>query len=142
MFNQHIIIKAGLSWRLHLVARHAICPEGTCRFSIGRPQHLTHQRQLWWTIVVSHCEPPSMFQRILAKAFLSVSPSIYVVFQSLVATDLCGVVGSTYYNKTLSFAPSELSTSRGLVFLNSYDPWIYPPTSYAWSAFNYDELSK
>ena len=43
---------------------------------------------------------------IPADSDFSVSPSIYVVFQSLVATDLCGAVGKTYYNTTLSFAPS------------------------------------
>ncbi len=80
---------------------------------------------------------------IPADSDFSVSPSIYVVFQSLVATDLCGAVGKTYYNTTLSFAPSELSTSQGAVFLNSEEPWVGgPPSTYVWSAFDYADMSK
>ena len=39
------------------------------------------------------------------------SPSIYVAFQSLYATDLCGTVdGAVYSTTTLGFDPGELST--------------------------------
>ena len=41
----------------------------------------------------------------------SVSPSVYIAFQSLGATDLCGRVGKTHDNTTLSFGQHELSTS-------------------------------
>lgn len=41
----------------------------------------------------------------------STSPSIYVAFQSLHATDLCGQVGKKYNSTTLAFHPGELSTA-------------------------------
>lgn len=44
--------------------------------------------------------------------FGSVSPSVYVVFESIAATNLCGEVGTTIINKTLAFDPDELSTQR------------------------------
>lgn len=42
----------------------------------------------------------------------SVSPSIYVVFESIAAANLCGEVGTTIINKTLAFDPEDLSTQR------------------------------
>ena len=69
----------------------------------------------------------------------SVSPSVYVVCESLVATDLCGPVGETYHNRTLSFGSSELSTSQDVVFL---DEPLYPPEEYIWTAFNYEDMAK
>lgn len=44
---------------------------------------------------------------------VSVSPSIYVAFESLRAKDLCGPVGPTFSATTLAFDPTALSTSTG-----------------------------
>jgi hypothetical protein len=52
----------------------------------------------------------------------SVSPSIYVAFQSLYASNLCGDVGPRYDRTTLAFAPGELSTSNGLSVSNGAWP--------------------
>jgi hypothetical protein len=41
----------------------------------------------------------------------SVSPSVYAVFTGLSAVNLCGTIGPTIALTTLSFGPSELSTS-------------------------------
>lgn len=40
----------------------------------------------------------------------SISPSIYVGFRTIGAYDLCGPVGGRLVNKTVAFAPGELST--------------------------------
>ena len=42
----------------------------------------------------------------------SVSPSVYVVFESIAANNLCGEVGTKIINKTLAFNPTDLSTQR------------------------------
>jgi len=52
----------------------------------------------------------------------SVSPSIYVAFESIHASDLCGDVGPQYPATTLAFAPGELSTSKAYHVLSSL-PW-------------------
>jgi hypothetical protein len=44
--------------------------------------------------------------------FGSVSPSVYVVFESIAATNLCGEVGTSTRNKTITFDPEALSTQR------------------------------
>lgn len=76
----------------------------------------------------------------------STSPSVYVVFSSLGATDLCGDVGSTVYNTTLSFGQHELSTSMGDDFSADFHPqtWLIggPVTSFAWTAFDYVDLNQ
>lgn len=69
----------------------------------------------------------------------SVSPSVYVIFESLVATDLCGPVGETHYNRTVSFGPSELSTSQGGSYISGT---LWPHSEYIWTAFNYEDLTK
>ncbi|KAF2681583.1 hypothetical protein K458DRAFT_433400 [Lentithecium fluviatile CBS 122367] len=44
------------------------------------------------------------------KGFTFVSPSIYIGFTSLGATDMCGEVGTPLYNTTLAFDPTEVSS--------------------------------
>ncbi|OCL12200.1 hypothetical protein AOQ84DRAFT_161651 [Glonium stellatum] len=44
------------------------------------------------------------------SGFTFTSPSVYIAFTSLGATDLCGIVGDTYYNTTIAFNPDEIST--------------------------------
>lgn len=70
----------------------------------------------------------------------SVSPSVYVVFSSLAASDLCGPVGKTYQGKTMAFGESELSTSLGTI-ADPFNVINYPPETYAWTAFNYGDLT-
>lgn len=73
--------------------------------------------------------------------FGSVSPSIYAVFESLGATDLCGQKGSIYLNKTLAFDPTELSTGRYMWaasddYMNKY---ACSGMSDKWQSFNYKD---
>lgn len=103
----------------------------TCYLSGGNVQV-----QFWPT----PAPKPNVTAVVDKSGFTFVSPSVYVVFESLVATDLCGPVGKTYFNTTLSFAQSELSTSQGVVFLEP--PQVYPPTEYTWTAFNYREMTQ
>lgn len=48
--------------------------------------------------------------------FTFTSPSIYVAFHSLSASDSCGYVGKTYVSTMLTFAPGELSTVQGPLY--------------------------
>ncbi len=45
----------------------------------------------------------------------STSPLIYVAFQSMVAHDYCGPVGSSYTMTTLSFPPNQLMTGASVI---------------------------
>ena len=57
---------------------------------------------------------PSRRQKLI---FNSVSPSIYVAFNSLYATNLCGTVGTEVNEATtIAFAPSGLSTATDYTF--------------------------
>ena len=51
-----------------------------------------------------------------ADGFTFVSPSIYVIFPVISATNECGQLGHVYTSLTESFAPGELSTVDGLSF--------------------------
>ncbi|KAF2205702.1 hypothetical protein GQ43DRAFT_270540 [Delitschia confertaspora ATCC 74209] len=44
------------------------------------------------------------------SGFTFTSPSVYIGFTSLGATDLCGAVGTVLYNTTVGFDPGELSS--------------------------------
>ena len=61
-----------------------------------------------------------------------------MVFKSLGAYDACSRVGKIYQSQTFSFASAELSTSRGV-----HDEFgiLHYPYSYAWTAFNYAEIT-
>jgi hypothetical protein len=84
-----------------------------------------------------------------AANYTFVSPSVYVVFESIAATNLCGEVGSTIINKTLAFDPDELSTQRNFFAAttgsidndNFYLDEDYcthaTPIPGAWSTFDY-----
>ena len=58
------------------------------------------------------------------EGFTFTSPSVYVVFPTISATDSCGKVGSVHTSTTLAFAPGKLSTAAlgksGLVY-SSFD---------------------
>lgn len=63
---------------------------------------------------------------------LSISPSVYVAWQSLAAHDLCGTVGSDFVSvTTLGFDRDELSTVR----------FGYNEGVYITAPLNYDELA-
>lgn len=72
-----------------------------------------------------------MLSDVINNTPYSVSPSVYVVFNSLIAYDNCGVVGSLQPNFTTSFGPSELSTVSGDI----------QSTAYYTLPFNYADLS-
>lgn len=48
----------------------------------------------------------------------STSPSIYVAFQSLLASNYCGPVGSSYVMTTLAFEPNQLMTGAQLTVIS------------------------
>ena len=51
------------------------------------------------------------------------SPSIYVAFTDLKASDLCGYRGiGTIHSTLLAFTPGELSTVQGAIFTPVYNP--------------------
>jgi len=57
----------------------------------------------------------------------STSPSVYIAFQTLEATNYCGQVGSVHRSTTIAFSPNDISTARDY----SWDTAEYsdhPPT--------------
>ena len=48
----------------------------------------------------------------MALTFKSISPSVYVAFGSIQATNLCGVKGSAVYSTTVALDADQLSTQR------------------------------
>lgn len=46
----------------------------------------------------------------------STSPSVYVAFQSVQASNFCGNIGLRNNAPTLAFKPGELSTSEGFFY--------------------------
>lgn len=58
------------------------------------------------------------------------SPSVYLQFGALFATDLCGNVGTSYSAPpVMSFAPGELSTAMAYEYVQEYsfDPYVPNP---------------
>lgn len=47
---------------------------------------------------------------VAANGFVFTSPSVYMAFSSLYATNLCGTVGSAWSSTTIGFHPTEIST--------------------------------
>jgi hypothetical protein len=73
----------------------------------------------------------------------SISPSVYVAFQSLQAIDICGHVGTLLPETTIAFLPNELSTSQSLFSVDTEpgEPTEPPYESpYVWSQFNFEDL--
>lgn len=60
----------------------------------------------------THCKLPPQHLNVVPELTKdsSTSPSIYVDFYSLSATDSCGLLGPVITSTLLSFAPGELST--------------------------------
>ena len=65
----------------------------------------------------------------------SQSPSVVVVFPSVIASDGCKQVGSTYADLTASFDPSQLSTMRpdGTSQLFNFADLPCPPPGVQWN---------
>lgn len=90
---------------------------------------------------LSYWPTPAPTQAVTALAndvgFTFVSPSVYAVFRSLAAYDLCGYIGQTFENKTLSFGPTELSTSPAIHAVGV----LFYQYLYNWTSFNYADVT-
>ncbi|MCJ1393764.1 hypothetical protein MMC18_006640 [Xylographa bjoerkii] len=85
---------------------------------------------------------PPVTSLVNSAGFTFVSPSVYVAFEQLNATDLCGQVGQNHYQTTLAFPPDGLSTSIASKFSSTmmndvFQSWA---GTYNWSSFNYADL--
>jgi hypothetical protein len=69
--------------------------------------------------------PQVEFSSLLIKCYISISPSIYVAFESLYASDLCGDVGKRVPQTTIAFDETALSTCMDL----QWDTSAYFPFS-------------
>ena len=58
----------------------------------------------------------------------STSPSVYIAFPQISATDGCGLIGSVYTQKILGFAPGELSTAviNASAAISALTPQYFP----------------
>lgn len=88
------------------------------------------------------CETLSYFSYQILIQKESISPSVYVAFNQLSATNLCGALGETYYSTTLAFASNGLFTSIAPVINNNQNPKELKNQvgEYEWTAFNPDDL--
>ncbi|KAI5369339.1 hypothetical protein Slin15195_G002150 [Septoria linicola] len=60
------------------------------------------------------------------NGFVFTSPSVYMAFSSLYATNLCGTVGEAWENTTIGFHPSEISTVNTFITTSeSYTTFTY-----------------
>jgi hypothetical protein len=81
---------------------------------------------------------------ISAGAKFSTSPSVYVGFQSLYATDFCGTVGGNVYSATtLAFKQGDLCTAPAYFWnsaeYNASQPFLFPVyTRATWEAQEVD----
>ncbi|PNS19165.1 RNA-dependent RNA polymerase 1 [Sphaceloma murrayae] len=78
----------------------------SCYFSAGT------MRLLYWPDQASASTPPTTAPRTVVNAdgYTFTSPSVYMVFTSIQATNMCGLVGEAWANKTLAFHPDDIST--------------------------------
>ncbi|CAD0107272.1 unnamed protein product [Aureobasidium uvarum] len=56
-----------------------------------------------------------------AEGFTFTSPSVYMAFSSLVASNACGQVGDAWTNTTIAFDASEITTARPVTTLTQYE---------------------
>lgn len=56
-----------------------------------------------------------------AEGFTFTSPSVYMAFSSLVASNGCGQVGDAWTNTTIAFDASEITTARPITTLTQYE---------------------
>ncbi|KAG9639492.1 hypothetical protein KCU64_g13374, partial [Aureobasidium melanogenum] len=56
-----------------------------------------------------------------AEGFTFTSPSVYMAFSSLVASNRCGQVGDAWTNTTIAFDASEITTARPVTTLTQYE---------------------
>lgn len=65
-----------------------------------------------------------------------ISPSIYIAFTSLWATDQCGWLGSVIPVTTMAFAPEDVSTVEGRILAPAFDK----PFKFSTKRFNFADL--
>jgi hypothetical protein len=56
-----------------------------------------------------------------AEGFTFTSPSVYMAFSSLVASNRCGQVGDAWTSTTIGFDASEITTARPITTLTQYE---------------------
>lgn len=56
-----------------------------------------------------------------AEGFTFTSPSVYMAFSSLVASNRCGQVGDVWTNTTIAFDASEITTAQPITTLTQYE---------------------
>ncbi|TKX24745.1 hypothetical protein C1H76_2920 [Elsinoe australis] len=78
----------------------------SCYFSVGT------MRLLYWPDQASATVPPSgaVSTFVNTNSFTLTSPSVYMIFTSIQAKNMCGQVGDVWTNKTIGFHPDEIST--------------------------------
>ena len=56
-----------------------------------------------------------------ADGFTFTSPSVYMAFSSLAASDKCGQVGDIWTSTTIAFDPTEITTAQPITTLTQYE---------------------
>ena len=103
------------------------------------PQALMNQSK--WDTIRNDSAPPSV---VTSGSHTFTSPSIYVNFYSLSATDSCGYRGTSINSTLIAFAPGELSTVATAMYpvlqstitpgsVYNFDNLPCPPMSVMWS---------
>lgn len=69
-----------------------------------------------------------------AEGFTFTSPSVYMAFSSLVASNRCGQVGAAWTNTTIAFDASEITTARPVTTLTQYE------SDYVSDGFTYRDM--
>ena len=122
-------------WSTPIIQRRAESPEATIQaranpIAISNATHAPMNESKWDT-VRNDSSPGSI---VTYGSHTFTSPSIYVNFYSLSATDSCGYRGNTIDSTLIAFAPGELSTVATA---------MYPALQYATtpgSVYNFDDL--
>ena len=133
------------SWSTPKVQRRAESPEASIQaranpIAISYPPHATMNESKWDTIR-NDSSPRSI---VTSGSHTFTSPSIYVNFYSLSATDSCGYRGTTIDSTLIAFAPGELSTVATAMYpavqsaitpgsVYNFDNLPCPPMSVMWS---------
>ena len=92
-----------------LVTAQAVLPSGAAKTAAARINTLFSNSSLTGPVTT-----------VNADGFTFVSPSVYVAFGDVSAGDACGAVGQKHTSVTLGFAPGELQTVTGTLFLQTF----------------------
>ena len=133
------------NWSTSKIQRRAKSPEATIQaranpIAISNPPHAPMNESTWDTVRVDS-SPGSI---VTYGSHIFTSPSIYVNFYSLSATDSCGYRGTTIDSTLIAFAPGELSTVATAMYaalehtvtpgsVYNFDDLQCPPMSIMWS---------